>query len=54
LGEGRIGLRASYEGDAVWEWLILATNVAVDAIDWLVPFLVTVCALEAFLGVRAM
>jgi uncharacterized membrane protein len=30
------------------EWLILATNVAVDAIDWLALILIVVGAVEAF------
>ena len=30
------------------EWLILATNVAVDAIDWLALVLIVVGAIEAF------
>ena len=32
----------------VREWLVLATNVAVDAIDWLTLVLVAVGAVEAF------
>jgi uncharacterized membrane protein len=32
----------------VKEWLILATNVAVDAIDWLALILIVVGAVEAF------
>jgi uncharacterized membrane protein len=32
----------------VREWLILATNVAVDAIDWLALVLIVVGAIEAF------
>ena len=31
------------------DWLILATNVAVDAIDWLALILIVVGAVEAFL-----
>jgi uncharacterized membrane protein len=30
------------------EWLVLATNVAVDAIDWLALVLIVVGAVEAF------
>src|SRR6202050_5756462 len=30
------------------EWLVLATNVAVDAIDWLALVLIVVGAIEAF------
>ncbi len=30
------------------EWLVLATNVAVDAIDWLALILIVVGAVEAF------
>ncbi len=30
------------------EWLILATNLAVDAIDWLALILIVVGAIEAF------
>ncbi len=30
------------------EWLVLATNVAVDAIDWLALILIVVGAIEAF------
>ena len=37
-----------YEGDAVREWLVLATNLAVDAIDWLALVLIVVGAVEAF------
>ena len=37
-----------YEHDAVRDWLILATNVAVDAIDWLALILIVVGAVEAF------
>ena len=37
-----------YEDDAVRDWLILATNVAVDAIDWLALILIVVGAVEAF------
>ena len=37
-----------HEGDAVREWLVLATNVAVDAIDWLALVLIVVGAVEAF------
>ena len=36
------------EGDGVREWLVLATNVAVDAIDWLALVLIVVGAVEAF------
>ena len=36
------------EGDAVRDWLILATYVAVDAIDWLALILIVVGAVEAF------
>jgi uncharacterized membrane protein len=32
----------------VREWLVLATNVAVDAIDWLALVLIVVGAVEAF------
>jgi uncharacterized membrane protein len=32
----------------VREWLVLATNVAVDAIDWLALVLIVVGAIEAF------
>jgi uncharacterized membrane protein len=32
----------------VRDWLILATNVAVDAIDWLALILIVVGAIEAF------
>jgi uncharacterized membrane protein len=32
----------------VRDWLVLATNVAVDAIDWLALILVVVGAVEAF------
>jgi uncharacterized membrane protein len=32
----------------VRDWLILATNVAVDAIDWLALILIVVGAVEAF------
>src|ERR1700722_3541789 len=35
------------EGDAMREWLVLAANVAVDAIDWLALVLI-VGAVEAF------
>jgi uncharacterized membrane protein len=37
-----------HEGDAVRDWLILATNLAVDAIDWLALVLIVVGAVEAF------
>jgi uncharacterized membrane protein len=37
-----------HEGGAVKDWLILATNVAVDAIDWLALILIVVGAVEAF------
>ena len=30
------------------DWLVLATNVAVDAIDWLALVLIVVGAVEAF------
>jgi uncharacterized membrane protein len=33
----------------VREWLVLATNLAVDAIDWLALVLIVVGAIEAFL-----
>ena len=33
-------------GDAVRDWLILATNLAVDAIDWLALILIVVGAVE--------
>jgi uncharacterized membrane protein len=36
------------KGDAVREWLVLATNLAVDAIDWLALILIVVGAVEAF------
>jgi uncharacterized membrane protein len=36
------------EGCAVRDWLVLATNVAVDAIDWLALILIVVGAVEAF------
>src|ERR1700689_17792 len=36
------------EGDAMRELLVLATNVAVDAIDWLALVLIVVGAVEAF------
>jgi uncharacterized membrane protein len=36
------------EGDAVRDWLILATNLAVDTIDWLALILIVVGAVEAF------
>jgi hypothetical protein len=32
----------------VRDWLILATNVAVDAIDWLALILIVLGAVEAF------
>jgi hypothetical protein len=32
----------------VRDWLILATNLAVDAIDWLALVLIVVVAVEAF------
>jgi hypothetical protein len=32
----------------VRDWLILATNLAVDAIDWLALVLIVVGAVEAF------
>jgi uncharacterized membrane protein len=35
-------------GGAVRDWLILATNLAVDAIDWLALVLIVVGAIEAF------
>jgi uncharacterized membrane protein len=39
----------------VREWLVLATNVAVDAIDWLALVLIVVGAIEAFFqGLRTM
>ena len=34
--------------NAVREWLVLATNLAVDAIDWLALVLIVVGAIEAF------
>ena len=37
-----------YEADEVRDWLILATNVAVVAIDWLALVLIVVGAVEAF------
>jgi uncharacterized membrane protein len=37
-----------WEGRQVKEWLTLATNVAVDAIDWLALILIVVGAAEAF------
>ena len=40
--------RALHEGDAVRDWLVLATNLAVDAIDWLALILIVVGAVEAF------
>ena len=43
----RRSLRAN-EGDAVRDWLVLATNLAVDAIDWLALILIVVGAIEAF------
>jgi uncharacterized membrane protein len=36
------------ERNAVREWLLLATNLAVDAIDWLALVLIVVGAVEAF------
>src|SRR5450432_125473 len=36
------------EGGTVRDWLILATNLAVDAIDWLALVLIVVGAIEAF------
>ncbi len=39
---------ARNERNAVKEWLVLATNVAVDAIDWLALVLIVVGAVEAF------
>jgi uncharacterized membrane protein len=39
---------SAHEGDAVRDWLILATNLAVDAIDWLALILIVVGAVEAF------
>jgi uncharacterized membrane protein len=39
----------------VKDWLILATNVAVDAIDWLALILIVVGVVEAFFqGLRTM
>jgi uncharacterized membrane protein len=40
--------RALGKADAVRDWLILATNLAVDAIDWLALVLIVVGAVEAF------
>jgi uncharacterized membrane protein len=40
--------RALGERSAVREWLVLATNVAVVAIDWLALVLIVVGAIEAF------
>jgi uncharacterized membrane protein len=39
---------STHEGEAVRDWLILATNLAVDAIDWLALILIVVGAVEAF------
>jgi uncharacterized membrane protein len=46
--EGQINFAFPHESDAVREWLILATSVAVDAIDWLALILIVVGAVEAF------
>src|ERR1700733_12725602 len=40
--------RPRNEPNAVREWLVLATNLAVDAIDWLALVLIVVGAVEAF------
>jgi uncharacterized membrane protein len=40
--------RARNEHNVVIEWLVLATNLSVDAIDWLALVLIVVGAIEAF------
>ena len=46
--EQRTKRPARFPVRAVREWLVLATNVAVDAIDWLALVLIVVGAVEAF------
>ena len=47
-GSTQSSSRARSEDNAVREWLVLATNLAVDAIDWLALVLIVVGAIEAF------